>query len=96
MLPAVSGIEYAAQAIALHLALTQSDGHVLGKGYLAAVQSCAIHKQDLDHIDGSLDINCSQIYLDPKSGALYEFTLSAQQKQVLTGRLLIMFKSDHI
>lgn len=94
-LPAVSGIEYAAQTIALHLALNQAD-QPDKQGFLAAVQSCVIHKDYLDSSTHPIHIECQQIYLDSQSGALYEFTLTATEEIILNGRLLIMFKSSEV
>ena len=97
-LPAVSGIEYAAQTVALHLALIKNDNNTNDNnqalGFLAAVQNCVMHSCDLDKMTCPLDINCTQVYLDSQGGALYEFNLSAELNDILSGRLLIMFKPD--
>lgn len=90
-LPAVSGIEYAAQTMALHLALNKVDNSD-AQGFLAAVQNCEIHTDNLDVIVNPLHIECQQIYLDIQSGASYEFKITDEGKIILSGRLLIMFK----
>jgi predicted hotdog family 3-hydroxylacyl-ACP dehydratase len=88
-LPAVSGIEYAAQTVALHLALTGKNTRA--NGFLASVQNCIMRVQHLDNINCPLAIACTQVHLDHSSGALYDFNISAEPGNILTGRLLIMF-----
>ncbi len=97
ILHASQGIEYAAQAAALHLALQASATnhiHLKIAGRLAAIQECTFHVARLDNILEPINIHCSSLFVDNGAGAFYEFMLSIDnhpQKMLITGRFLIMF-----
>jgi predicted hotdog family 3-hydroxylacyl-ACP dehydratase len=87
------GIEYAAQAMALHGALAQDlDG---GKsapqevGLLASVRDVRLFVSRLDDIES--DLNCEvRRLLGDRFTALYEFALRADAQILLTGRAIVV------
>ncbi len=89
-LNAVCGIEYAAQAAAIHGGLTNaSTGQKPKSGYLAAVRGLTQTVTRLDDIDAELIISAKQLMLDETS-CIYEFALSARDQELMRGRLTVV------
>ena len=90
LLQAVCGVEYAAQAMAIHGALLsgQSDKSPRG-GRLAGVRSLALWVHRLDDIDADLEINAIQIMGDDNS-MVYEFTVDAAGRHLLKGKATVI------
>jgi predicted hotdog family 3-hydroxylacyl-ACP dehydratase len=89
-LSALQGIEYAAQAMAVHgglLARTQGD--VSPPGYLAALRNVELHCEWLDQINEPLNIEAVQL-LGGQGSFMYEFKISASQCLLLNGRATVM------
>ncbi len=99
-LPAVAGVEYAAQAMALHgnllSATTAMDGGsaenagaVLrppAMGYLASVRDLKLDLEDLGTVPEDLRISARRLSGDA-GGFIYEFEIRAAARAVLSGRL---------
>jgi len=89
-----SGIEYAAQAMALHGALAgaaagASAGAVSLVGLLASVRDVRLHVLRLDDIEA--DLLCEVTHLAGDSfSALYEFALRDKDKSLLSGRASVV------
>lgn len=79
---APAGIEYAAQAMALHAAL-QAGSSTPRPGFLASVRGVRLHVQRLDDVPGALQIQATRRADDGRQ-ASYQFTLQAED-----GRLLL-------
>jgi predicted hotdog family 3-hydroxylacyl-ACP dehydratase len=91
-LGAACGIEYAAQAMAVHGALVASElGTVARPGFLASVRGVQLNVDRLDDIAGDLVASVEQLAGDD-STVLYAFTVSAGTQVLLTGRAAIAFK----
>lgn len=95
-LGAACGIEYAAQAMAVHGALTGAAGSRGAPGapselgFLAAVRDVRLHVLRLDDLD--TEIHCEAALLAGDSGsALYEFVLLAGARRLLSGRATVIF-----
>lgn len=85
-LHAVAGVEYAAQAMALHgNLLAGSDGSPT-RGYLASVRDLKIVSEDLSMLSDDLQITARRLSGDA-TGFIYEFEIHAGTKAVLSGRL---------
>ncbi len=90
MLHAVCGIEYAAQAMAVHGALLASSGEKPPRGgRLAGVRSLELRVLRLDDIDASLQIEATQIMGDA-TNMIYEFSLQARNCELLKGRATVV------
>jgi predicted hotdog family 3-hydroxylacyl-ACP dehydratase len=90
LLHAVCGVEYAAQAMAIHgtLLAGQSDKPPRG-GRLAAVRSLELHVERLDDIEADLEIKAIQLMGDDNS-MVYEFTVDAAARNLLKGKATVI------
>ena len=90
LLHAICGVEYAAQAMAIHGALLsgQSDKPPRG-GRLAGVRSLDLRVHRLDDIKADLEINATQIMGDDNS-MVYEFTVDAAGRKLLEGKATVI------
>lgn len=89
-LAALCGIEYAAQAMAVHGALLRTGAAATPRlGYLASVRKVEIHAERLDTVAGPLTIEAERIGGDERQ-VLYEFTLRAGDAVLLTGRAAVV------
>jgi len=86
------GIEYAAQAIAIHGVL---NGAPLGTtpvaGMLAGARGVTLHVNRLDDLAGDLVIQCSRISGDD-TALLYDFSIAWAAKTLLAGRATIVLR----
>lgn len=90
LLHSVCGVEYAAQAMAIHGTLIsgQSDKPPRG-GRLAGVRSLDLKVHRLDDIEADLEINATQIMGDENS-MVYEFTVDAAGLNLLKGKATVI------
>ena len=89
-LPAICGIEYAAQAMALHASLTENSSK---HGLLAGVRDVALFAETLDDIPGELTVRVAKI-VEEGEKALYQFSISTGDRELLRGRLAAAFTID--
>lgn len=96
-LGAACGIEYAAQAMALHAASVASQvpgarpGTPLPQGRLASVREVTLHADRLDDADHDLTVTATLLSGDP-STALYAFALRAGERLLLDGRASVLIR----
>jgi predicted hotdog family 3-hydroxylacyl-ACP dehydratase len=89
-LAAVCGIEFAAQAAAVHGALLQAEsGTAPRAGFLAALRDIQLHVGRLDDIEEDLVASAERTGGDAAT-VLYELTLSAGGRTLLAGRTTIV------
>jgi predicted hotdog family 3-hydroxylacyl-ACP dehydratase len=85
------GIEYAAQAMAIHGALlAPARATPQTPGLLASTRGVAFHVERLDDIAGSLVARATYVHGDA-SMVLYDFALSDASRVLLAGRAAIAF-----
>lgn len=90
-LGAACGIEYAAQTMAVHGALIASAaGAVAPSGFLASVRGVRLNIDRLDVFEGDLITSVERVAGDENT-ALYEFSVSADDVVLLSGRAAIAF-----
>jgi predicted hotdog family 3-hydroxylacyl-ACP dehydratase len=82
------GIEYAAQAMAIHGALTSQAQHPRA-GRLAGVRAVEIYAARLDDLQDTLDIRAARLMGDENS-MMYEFSLHANTRLLLQGKATVM------
>ena len=88
-LASVHGIEYAAQAMALHGALLGGAGAPASRpGYIGAVRALELHVPRLDDIADDLTIHAERLAGDA-SHALYTFSLRAGGRLLAEGRISV-------
>src|SRR5262249_42006111 len=93
------GIEYAAQAMAVHGALRAESGSqdaqampMSRAGMLSSVRSLTMHIDRLDGIAGDLDAVATHVSGD-NTMVLYEFSVGDSKQALLEGRATIAFAS---
>jgi predicted hotdog family 3-hydroxylacyl-ACP dehydratase len=96
-LSAVCGIEYAAQAMAVHGALiasriTTSPNGAAVTGYLASVRNVTLFADRLDDVESDL-IATAELVTGDDHTVLYEFSVSANDRVLLAGRATIVFNA---
>jgi predicted hotdog family 3-hydroxylacyl-ACP dehydratase len=88
------GIEYAAQAMALHGALASAaPGAAARVGLLAGVRDVRLHVSRLDDIESDLFCEVTHVAGDNLT-ALYEFALSDKDNSLLTGRASVVLDAS--
>lgn len=87
------GIEYAAQAMAVHGALLAAGGDKPRQGYLASVRGVDFHAERLDDIAGELDIEAERLSGDDNN-VLYRFTVRGDGRLLLEGRAAVILDSE--
>ena len=95
-LGAACGIEYAAQAMAVHGALlAPPESQVARVGYLVSVRGTQLHVSRLDDIAADLEIDAACITRS-ENNILYQFNISAAGQVLLTGRAAVVVNADLI
>ena len=92
-LPAVCGIEYAAQAMAVHGGLAGSIGSKPKAGYLVSVRDVIFRNSRLDDLQGDLIVDAEQLMGD-RNHVVYNFTLRVGGVEVLSGRATVVLDAD--
>jgi predicted hotdog family 3-hydroxylacyl-ACP dehydratase len=87
-LGAACGVEYAAQAMALHGGLA---GRAPGRGYLVSLRALCLDVDRLDDIAGELSIMVEKLG-DTESQVSYQFQISGGGKNLLRGRAMIVLE----
>lgn len=93
-LAALHGVEYAAQAMAVHGGLLARErGEQNPPGFLAALRDVDLQVQRLDDIDSALQIEATELM---RSGGsfIYEFRVMADAQQLLEGRVTVMIQEE--
>ena len=88
-LSGLCGIEYAAQAMALHGALL--DGEAGRQGLLASLRSISLYAPRLDEIEGDLIIAATSL-LRRSDGYIYRFSLSGADALLLEGQATVVLR----
>jgi len=88
-LDVVCGIEYAAQAMAVHGGLTSSAGEGPTPGYLASVRQVICHTGRLDLLPDDLEVTATRLTAD-RAGAVYSFVLRCGTATILEGRAAVV------
>jgi len=88
-LPAACGIEYGAQAMAVHGALLDAHGAPLGRGFLASVRSVRLHALRLDDVEGRLRVAAARLSGEADH-VLYEFNIACSAGELVSGRAAVV------
>lgn len=92
-LGAACGIEYAAQAMAVHGALLADSDGAPRQGFLASARSVELHAARLDDVAGDLDIVAERISGDGNN-VLYGFSVSGDGRLLLAGRAAVILDAE--
>jgi len=88
-LGAATGIEYAAQAMAIHGALLAGQDDAPRQGYLTSVRSVSLHVDRLDDLSGPLDVQAERLSGDANN-ILYQFSVGHAGRCLLAGRAAVV------
>lgn len=86
-LASVNGIEYAAQAMAIHGFLLSEQAEAQ-KGYIATVRNIEIKTPFFPETEPLIDIEVQQLMSD-SHGFTYQFHLSSGKKTLISGRITV-------
>ncbi len=91
-LEAICGLEYAAQAMAVHVGLLeQGKDRRLAVGYLGAAKSLMLRTTRLDDVKGDLTVQATRLVGEVVS-FIYAFRVSVERQELLDGRASIFLK----
>lgn len=92
-LPAVCGIEYAAQAMAVHGGLAQTTHGRPRMGFLASLRDVTCLRDRLDDLHGDLVVEAERLMGD-EARVIYQFSVSVGEVEVLTGRAAVVLQAE--
>jgi predicted hotdog family 3-hydroxylacyl-ACP dehydratase len=91
------GIEYAAQAMAVHGSLVgqagEADAATPRFGYLASVRNVSLHAARLDDVAGDLTVQADRLMGDANN-IIYSFVVSAGAAPLLSGRATVVLDAS--
>ena len=88
-LPALCGIEYAAQAMAIHGKLAGNLGHKPKAGYLASLRDVRCRGGLLDELAGDLIVEAERL-MGEESHVMYGFRVWIGEVELLSGRATVV------
>ena len=94
-LPALCGIEYAAQAMAVHGAWDAKFDKKQRTGYLAAIRDVACMTMRLDDLHDDLIIEAERMMGDGTS-VIYLFSIHAGTAKIMSGRATVVLDADRV
>lgn len=94
LLPALAGIEYAAQAMAVHGGLSGAAGGERPRaGFLVALRDVVCRRERLDDLGEALDISAVRVMGDA-ARVIYEFSVRAGGMDILSGRATVVLNVE--
>ena len=91
-LAAACGIEFAAQAMAVHGALLARRHEPPAAGFLASVRGVTLHVARLDDIVADLAVH-AVLFSGDGNSVLYDFSICAENKVLLEGRATVILSA---
>jgi predicted hotdog family 3-hydroxylacyl-ACP dehydratase len=92
-LPAVCGIEYAAQAMAVHGGLAGATRGRPRMGLLASLRDVDCSRDRLDDLEGELVVEAERLMGD-EANVIYRFSVSVGATEVLAGRAAVVLQAE--
>lgn len=90
-LEAICGLEYAAQAMAVHIAILLNADRPRLEGYLVAVRDFALERSRLDDIAADLTVQVRRV-VGEDTTFIYTFSVCESRRVLLNGRATIFLK----
>lgn len=94
-LPISAGIEYAAQAMAVHGALMAAVDQLPQVGYLTSARNVQWWTPRLDDVGGEITVQATRVSGNDVA-LLYEFSIVCNHRQLMRGRAGVMIKPPDI
>jgi predicted hotdog family 3-hydroxylacyl-ACP dehydratase len=91
-LAGICGVEYAAQAMALHGRLVGAVGGRAAAGYLASLREVECRVERLDTLEDDLVVEAEQL-LGDAAHVIYRFALRAGPAALMTGRAAVVLEA---
>lgn len=91
-LPAVCGVEYGAQAMAVHGGLLAAGGQAR-MGFLASVRDVRINVAQLDDCGETLRVSATCL-INNDNNQMYEFTLHDGDELIMSGRAAVFLQNE--
>ena len=91
-LPALCGVEYAAQAMAIHGVLAGNVGKRPRLGYLASLREVHCSRTRLDDLEGELIVQAERL-MGEKTHVIYSFDVRVGDVAVLRGRAAVVLEA---
>ena len=92
MLPAICGLEFAFQAMALHGAL--GAGEAQRVGFVSSLREVTLGAERLDDIAAPLRIEAEALIAE-STGFIYRFDISAEGRSLLAGQAAVILPDRH-
>ena len=92
-LGSANGIEYAAQAMAIHGALLAGNDGQPRQGYLTSVRGVTLHAARLDDLPGELIVRAERLSGDANN-ILYQFSVHHAERCLLEGRAAVVLDAS--
>src|SRR5512142_1706976 len=92
---ALCGIEYAAQAMAVHGAWDAQFDRKPRAGYLAALRDVTCNTMRLDDLSDDLIIEAEKVMGD-EARVIYQFTIHAGANRIMSGRATVVLDADKV
>lgn len=92
---AISGVEYASQAMAIHGALSGSVAERPRAGYLASLRDVVCHRATLDSEADELSVFAESLMSDD-TRVMYAFSVSAGAEEIITGRATVVLDISNL
>jgi predicted hotdog family 3-hydroxylacyl-ACP dehydratase len=89
------GVEFAAQAMAVHGCLAGAIGARPRAGYIASLREVICRGDRLDTLDDDLIVDAVRFMGDDERVA-YTFSLSCQAQELLTGRATVVLRAESV
>ncbi|WP_374410725.1 3-hydroxylacyl-ACP dehydratase [Hydrogenophaga sp.] len=94
-LGAANGVEYAAQAMAVHGALLAPSDAAPTQGYLTSVRGLSLHADRLDDVCGPLTVTAERLSGDARL-ILYQFLVHCGERCLLEGRASVVLDAQSL
>ena len=94
-LGAATGVEYAAQAMAVHGALLAQSDAAPTQGYLTSVRGLSLHVERLDDVAGPLRVTAERLSGDVRL-ILYQFSLYCGERCLIEGRASVVLDAQTV
>ena len=92
---ALCGIEYAAQAMAVHGAWDAKFDRKPRAGYLAALRDVSCHRMRLDDLNDDLIIDAEKVMGD-EARVIYQFAIHAGPEKIMSGRATVILDTEKV
>ncbi len=92
---ALCGIEYAAQAMAIHGGLNSQSDERPRAGYLVSLRDVAFYRERLDTLIDELIIEAEKIMGD-EARIIYQFRLQSAGQDILSGRATVVLDAEEV